>query len=375
MAGAAVADSWGQLTLALPSGATEAFDLRQPSVTIGREPGNDLVLADGSVSRRHARLDLQAGRVAITDLGSMNGTFVNGSRIAGTVDLASPCEIAVGSVRLGFQQSPAPVAGGTPGVFPRARRLNRKRALAVAGALLLLALVGSAIAFLARRPTKIASPGTQSAAAPVAAKPAPPPPSAGPPSESLWDLVKYVTILIDASGTMSEGDKMAKAKAAVVQYANSVPDHIPLMVRVFASGTEVVVPFSAGRAGFSAPGWNALDVGTVGILTDIGAALDATSGDLANSKQNGLLVLISDGMGNVPSHDLDACRRLAQAYPHLRGDVIGIETTPEGEWELEEIARILSGSFQRTDRERLPQALQKETPAQGNMAQWKRPQR
>ncbi|BAF59967.1 MAG: DUF3662 domain-containing protein [Pelotomaculum sp.] len=59
----------------------KVFKLGDISMIIGRREGCDIVLNDSSVSRRHARLELHRGRYTITDLGSTNGTMVNGVRI------------------------------------------------------------------------------------------------------------------------------------------------------------------------------------------------------------------------------------------------------------------------------------------------------
>lgn len=48
---------------------------------VGRSPQCDIVLADPSVSRSHALLDVRAGALTVRDAGSTNGTFVNGERI------------------------------------------------------------------------------------------------------------------------------------------------------------------------------------------------------------------------------------------------------------------------------------------------------
>ncbi len=48
---------------------------------LGRAPDNDLVLDDSTVSRYHAVLELEADALAVTDLKSTNGTYLNGRRI------------------------------------------------------------------------------------------------------------------------------------------------------------------------------------------------------------------------------------------------------------------------------------------------------
>ncbi|HTP28822.1 MAG TPA: FHA domain-containing protein [Anaeromyxobacteraceae bacterium] len=49
---------------------------------VGRQPGLDLVLADELVSRRHARFFFEEGTFVLEDLGSTNGTFLNGTRVS-----------------------------------------------------------------------------------------------------------------------------------------------------------------------------------------------------------------------------------------------------------------------------------------------------
>ncbi len=69
------------------------------SLTIGREQGNDVVLADPLVSRHHARLDpaTPTSPAVLHDLGSFNGTFVNGQRVQGAVALALGSEVIFGN--------------------------------------------------------------------------------------------------------------------------------------------------------------------------------------------------------------------------------------------------------------------------------------
>ncbi len=58
----------------------EGYD--RTDITIGRVQGNDLVLPKGNVSKRHARVRYREGGFIVTDLGSTNGTYVNGRKIA-----------------------------------------------------------------------------------------------------------------------------------------------------------------------------------------------------------------------------------------------------------------------------------------------------
>jgi hypothetical protein len=62
------------------SGQTVEQTLPLP-ISIGRETDNDIVVPSTSVSRHHAKIDLNEDRILIVDLGSSNGTFVRGNRI------------------------------------------------------------------------------------------------------------------------------------------------------------------------------------------------------------------------------------------------------------------------------------------------------
>ena len=73
-------------------------------LVIGRLPECGVVLADSNVSRRHAELRRNGDSVVLTDLGSTNGTRVNGAPIRERV-LASGDEVSVGSTRLIFEMT------------------------------------------------------------------------------------------------------------------------------------------------------------------------------------------------------------------------------------------------------------------------------
>jgi len=75
-----------QLRINSGPNAGQTIDITGNEFTVGREAGNDLVLNDTKVSRRHASFKgLPDGRVTLYDHGSSNGTFVNGQRIQSTV--------------------------------------------------------------------------------------------------------------------------------------------------------------------------------------------------------------------------------------------------------------------------------------------------
>jgi signal transduction histidine kinase len=70
------------------------------SVTIGRAPGNTMVIADEKVSSNHARLDIAPTGVILTDVGSKNGTFAGGEPVVGSRLLNPGTEVALGSTVL-----------------------------------------------------------------------------------------------------------------------------------------------------------------------------------------------------------------------------------------------------------------------------------
>jgi pSer/pThr/pTyr-binding forkhead associated (FHA) protein len=69
---------------------------------IGRGEGAQVRLADVGISRQHARLDFDSARVVLTDLGSTNGTMVNGNRV-NAVTLQHGDVIQLGTTTLTFR--------------------------------------------------------------------------------------------------------------------------------------------------------------------------------------------------------------------------------------------------------------------------------
>lgn len=78
---------YGTLRVATPDGQIREYPITAPSVVIGRADGNQVVIDHVSVSRRHAQLVIESGKVTIEDLGSGTGTFVGSQRVANTPSL------------------------------------------------------------------------------------------------------------------------------------------------------------------------------------------------------------------------------------------------------------------------------------------------
>jgi DNA-binding winged helix-turn-helix (wHTH) protein len=84
---------WGEREIALAEGES----------ILGRDPEAVVWIDRSSVSRRHARIVISGDTVTVEDLGSKNGTFLSGRRIAKPVPLVSGDEIRIGSARLVFR--------------------------------------------------------------------------------------------------------------------------------------------------------------------------------------------------------------------------------------------------------------------------------
>jgi pSer/pThr/pTyr-binding forkhead associated (FHA) protein len=98
-------------------------------VTIGKAPSNDVALTgDGRLSRLHAVLERFEAGWCIRDLGSRNGTYVNGRRIWETHPLRPGDEVVVGESTLVFRWSGQDAATGTTGSsLPRPELTRRER--------------------------------------------------------------------------------------------------------------------------------------------------------------------------------------------------------------------------------------------------------
>jgi pSer/pThr/pTyr-binding forkhead associated (FHA) protein len=77
--------------------------IRVPVVNIGRADYNDIVLADESVSTAHAKLQRREGVWTLVDLGSTNGTFVDGEQVQGEVPLGPGATVRFGQISTMFE--------------------------------------------------------------------------------------------------------------------------------------------------------------------------------------------------------------------------------------------------------------------------------
>jgi hypothetical protein len=87
-----------QFQFVMRSGPTPGatFALEGDQLTIGRDSASAVAINDAEISRKHARLTFQGGKYVIEDLGSTNGTFVNGQRLVSAVVLKSGDVVSFG---------------------------------------------------------------------------------------------------------------------------------------------------------------------------------------------------------------------------------------------------------------------------------------
>jgi DNA-binding CsgD family transcriptional regulator len=123
VSGDAYLEVWG------PAGA-QLVPLAGERTTIGRTPSNDIVLGgDSTVSKLHAVVVRYGSELAVRDVGSSNGTFLNGGRVVSELRLRPGDEIRVGESRLVFRAhedtdvTTTAAAEGPPRLTPREREV------------------------------------------------------------------------------------------------------------------------------------------------------------------------------------------------------------------------------------------------------------
>jgi pSer/pThr/pTyr-binding forkhead associated (FHA) protein len=163
------------LTIRSESGELVSHELVEETYTIGRSPENSIRLDDTSVSGRHAEIAMRAETCYLRDLGSTNGTLVNGQpatqvqlragdRIQfGKVEAYFECEVAAAAQPLPrFEEPetrpaessarPADFANASPFQSRKVKKDPARTAVFAAAALAFLAFLGSLIALVLMKP-------------------------------------------------------------------------------------------------------------------------------------------------------------------------------------------------------------------------------
>ncbi len=115
------------VVIAEKDGPERRATFTESEVTIGRIPGNDVVLPKGNVSKRHSRIVLKDNRFIVVDLKSTNGTYVNGRKITSPLVVKEGDKIYVGDYILTLETAPALDALRPPSMLPRAEENGEPR--------------------------------------------------------------------------------------------------------------------------------------------------------------------------------------------------------------------------------------------------------
>lgn len=87
------------LVIKNPDGSQQEQELGE-QVSVGRSEGNDLILSEGGVSRKHARFFLEGEACMVEDAGSANGTYVDGEKIEGPTKVTSKSTVIIGDYEI-----------------------------------------------------------------------------------------------------------------------------------------------------------------------------------------------------------------------------------------------------------------------------------
>ena len=174
----------------------QRFELENRPMTAGRSRKGDIAVADASVSRRHATLTADEGMILLEDLGSSNGTFINGERLQGAGQLRNGDTLGLGDAELrvyviavsGLETVRMP-AGGVPTEMGEATSLLQAESVKLA-----MGAIddedASASQGLAAPTPPAPTPSAPAASEPTPPAPGPPvtpPVASGPPGEGAVD--------------------------------------------------------------------------------------------------------------------------------------------------------------------------------------------
>ena len=102
-----------------PGQAVRQIRLGTAPLKVGRTPDNDVVLPLPEISRRHCVVQVEGQHAMLTDLGSTNGTYVEGKRLVAPVALSDGAHVGLGSFTLVYRS-------GTPALLARAVALEEE---------------------------------------------------------------------------------------------------------------------------------------------------------------------------------------------------------------------------------------------------------
>ncbi|MHC6591719.1 FhaA domain-containing protein [Arthrobacter sp. C152] len=89
----------------------QRYSLNAPSIILGRSSEADIHVDDTGVSRRHLEIRTENGVTSAVDLGSTNGSYVNGQRVSGSTELTDGSTITMGRTKIIFRLLPASPGG------------------------------------------------------------------------------------------------------------------------------------------------------------------------------------------------------------------------------------------------------------------------
>ena len=86
-----------------PDGDPKTYELDERIITVGRTPANHICITDGAASRKHCMIKTVGETYNLVDLGSANGTVVNGDRVK-ECELTDGDRIKIGKTVLAFKE-------------------------------------------------------------------------------------------------------------------------------------------------------------------------------------------------------------------------------------------------------------------------------